>query len=232
MAGEAPERDAPGVLARDPLLVALALAAGAVDAISLSVLGVFTAAVTANVVFVGIALGGGDLHTAFRAALAIAGFVAGAFAGSRILRGGPPLGRARLVLLAIVLVQFIFLLGWAAVHGRPEGAELDLLALASALAMGAQTAVAVSWRPDVSTTYVTGTLTVLIGELVDSTGTRAARVRQVSVIAAVAIGAGAGALLIEHGRGLAAALPLAITLAVTAGAAAVARRARRSSARA
>ena len=49
---------------------------------------------------------------------------------------------------------------------RP-GLALDLLAVASAIAMGGQTAVAVSWRPDVPTTYVTGTLTALIGALGD-----------------------------------------------------------------
>ena len=231
MVGEAPARDAPGTPVRDPLLVALALAAGVVDAISVSVLGVFTAAVTANVVFVGIALGDGDLHSAVRAALAIAGFVVGVLLASRILRGregrARPLGRVPLVLAGIATAQVAFLAGWIATDGRPEGAALDLLAVASAIAMGGQTAVAVSWRPDVSTTYVTGTLTVLIGELVASTGTREDRVRQLSVIVAVAAGATAGSLLIAHERSLAAALPLAITLVVTAGAA-VARRARAS----
>ena len=230
MAGQAPDRDAPGVLARDPLLVALALAAGAVDAISLVVLGVFTAAVTANVVLVGIALGGGDLHSAARAALATAGFVIGAFVGARLLSGAGGrrvLARSRLMLGGIVIAQVAFLAGWLVADGRPEGAGLDLLAVASALAMGGQTAVAVSWRPDVSTTYVTGTLTVLVGELVDSTGTRAARLRQAGVIAAVAAGATAGSLLIEHERTLAAALPLAITVAVAAGVGATRRAGRR-----
>jgi uncharacterized membrane protein YoaK (UPF0700 family) len=227
VAGEVPARDDPGILARDPLLVALALAAGAVDAISLTVLGVFTAAVTANVVFLGVALGDADFHSAFRAALAVAGFVVGVMAGTRLLRGAPdqrPLARGRSVLAAIALAQLAFLGLWLAVDGRPEGAELDVLALASALAMGGQTAVAVSWRPDVSTTYVTGTLTVLIGELVAATGTRAERGRQLSVIVAVAVGATAGSVLIANERDLAAALPLLITLVVTTGATEIARR--------
>ena len=230
VAGEAPARNAPGILIRDPLLVALALAAGVVDAISLTVLGVFTAAVTANVVFVGIALGDGDFHSALRAGLAIAGFVVGVLIASRVMRvrgdETRPIARAPLVLAGIAAAQLAFLVGWLAADGRPEGTALDLLAIASALAMGGQTAVAVSWRPDVSTTYVTGTLTVLIGELVAATGTRADRGRQLSVIAAVAFGATAGSLLIAHERSLAAALPLAITLVVTAGGLVVAKRTR------
>jgi uncharacterized membrane protein YoaK (UPF0700 family) len=206
----------------------LALASGAVDALSVSVLGVFTAAITANVVFVGLALGDGDPHSALRAALAIAGFALGVLAGARGLRRGRDGGRARapLVLAGIALAQSAFLVAWVAADGRPEGATLDLLAVASALAMGGQTAVAVRWRPDVTTTYVTGTLTVLIGELVESSGTRSDRARQASVIGAVAGGAAAGALLLAHARSAAAALPLAITLLTTAGAFALARRRR------
>ena len=229
MAGEAPARDAHGILIRDPLLVALALAAGVVDAISLTVLGVFTAAVTANVVFVGVALGDGDFHSALRAGLAIAGFVVGVLLASRVMHAGDearPFARSPLVLGGIAASQAAFLVGWLAADGRPEGVALDLLAVASALAMGGQTAVAVDWRPDTSTTYVTGTLTVLIGELVAGTGTRADRGRQLSVIAAVAFGATAGSLLIVHERSIAAALPLAITLVVTAGGLVVAKRVR------
>ena len=237
MSGEPTERKAPGVLLRDPLLVALALAAGVVDAISLSVLGVFTAAVTANVVFVGIALGNGDVHSAVRAGLAIAGFVVGVLLATRVMRARGdetrPIARAPLALAGIAAAQLAFLIGWLAADGRPEGAALDLLAVASALAMGGQTAVAVNWRPDTSTTYVTGTLTVLISEIVASTGTRDDRIRQLSVISAVAFGAAIGALMIAHERSLAAALPLAITLVVTAGGLAVAKRTRaRAAARA
>ena len=192
------------------------------------VLGVFTAAVTANVVFVGIALGDGDVHSAVRAALAVAGFVVGVLVATRILRAGGddgrPFARAPVVLAGIASVQLAFLLIWIAADGRPAGAELDVLAVASAVAMGGQTSVAVAWRPDVATTYVTGTLTALIGEIVSSTGSRAARGRQLAVIAAVAVGATAGSLLIGNARVLAAALPLAITFAVVAGGLVVRRR--------
>ena len=234
MAGRASASDgqtsAKGARVRDPLLVALALAAGVVDAISVSVLGVFTAAITANVVFVGLALGDGDLHSALRAGLAIAGFVVGVLGGARALRptrtSPATLSRAPWVLGGIAVAQTAFLIGWLASDGRPGGVGLDLLAIASALAMGGQTAVAVSWRPDVTTTYVTGTLTVLIGELVAETGTRGDRIRQLSVILAVAAGATAGALLLDHGRELVAALPLVITVVVAAGGLAAIRRRR------
>jgi uncharacterized membrane protein YoaK (UPF0700 family) len=67
----------------DLRLFVMAAGAGVVDVISLTTLGAFTAAVTANMVFIGIAIEDGDTHTAIRAALAVACFATGAFLGNR-----------------------------------------------------------------------------------------------------------------------------------------------------
>lgn len=212
----------------DPLLFALAAASGAVDAISLTVLGVFTAAVTANVVIVGIALGDADPHAALRAALAFAGLAAGVLIADRLLDfrgqgggrgaiGGPgPVQRRRLpwVLAVVAAVQLVFLLAWIGCDGRPTGATLDVLALTAALAMGGQTAAARVWHPSISTTYVSGVLTLLLDDLVEKTATRRQRIRRASVILAVVAGAACSALFLGNAREWAAALPLALTLAV------------------
>lgn len=207
---------------RDALLVALAAAAGVVDAICLVVLGVFTAAVTANLVLIGIAVGDADPHTAVRAALAFAGFAVGVLVAERGLRGDAgdvALARAPLAFAGIAALQLAFAVGWLASGGHPAGVGLDLLAVASALAMGAQTVAARSWHTGIPTTYVSGTLTVLLAELAVAAGSPAERLRRAGVIAAVAAGATIGAVLLDHLRDPVALLPLALTLTVAAGAA-------------
>lgn len=206
---------------RDALLIALALGAGVVDAICVITLGVFTAAVTANLVLVGIAVGDADTHTAVRAALAFAGFAVGVLVAERALRGdggdAAPM-RSPLAFAGIATLQLAFAIGWLACGGRPAGIGLDLLAVASAIAMGAQTVAARSWHTGVTTTYVSGTLTLLLADLVASTGSAPARLRRGGVIAAVAVGATIGAVLLDHARAPVPLLPLALTLVVAAGA--------------
>jgi uncharacterized membrane protein YoaK (UPF0700 family) len=209
--------------ARDAWFVLLALGAGVVDAISLTTLGVFTAAVTANMVLVGIALGDSDPHTAVRAALAFAGFAAGVLLGERALggRGQPQSRPSRLpaVLGAIAGLQIAFLAIWLTADGSPDGFELDVLATASGIAMGGQTAATRGWSTNLFTTYVSGTLTVLLSELATATGSAADRRRRVLVIVAVVAGATLGAVMLNHAREGAPGIPLALTLLVAAGAA-------------
>lgn len=217
-AGARAARDAHGTW-----FVLLALGAGVVDAISLTTLGVFTAAVTANMVLVGIALGDSDVHTAVRAALAFGGFAAGVLVGERVLggRGQPQSRPSRLpaVLGGIAAFQVAFLAIWLTADGSPEGIELDVLATASGLAMGGQTAATRGWSTNLFTTYVSGTLTVLLSELATATGSRTDRRRRVLVIVAVVAGATLGAIMLNHARDEAPGVPLALTLLVAAGAA-------------
>src|SRR5947209_15890383 len=72
----------PGPSAKPACLLALALAAGAVDAASYLGLGrVFTANMTGNTVLLGVALARGTGADAARAATALGGFCVGAAAG-------------------------------------------------------------------------------------------------------------------------------------------------------
>ncbi|NLT06717.1 MAG: DUF1275 domain-containing protein [Solirubrobacterales bacterium] len=194
------------------LLVLMALGAGAVDALSLTVLDVFTAAITANIVLLGIAIGDGDPHTALRSALAVGGFALGVGITARLTAVGRPRPLSVAAALgAILAVQAAFLAVWVVVDGRPSGALLDLLAFVSAVAMGGETAAAARWKAGIPPTYVTGVLTAALSDLVTPGRPRRDRALRLTVVATVAVGAIAGTLALDQLRPAAAALPLAIT---------------------
>jgi uncharacterized membrane protein YoaK (UPF0700 family) len=171
-------------------LLALALAAGAVDAASYLGLGrVFTANMTGNTVLLGVALARGSGGDAARSAAALGGFCLGVVIGVSIIRGRKgtwPLSTWEpLVLEAAALAGL--LVAWAAVGVGP--ARYALIAV-SGLAMGAQTAAArAAPTGGVNTTYVTGTLTNAIARLVEHARLRLAR--RASVADRPATGAGA-----------------------------------------
>ncbi|MEV3979662.1 YoaK family protein [Nonomuraea sp. NPDC049758] len=76
-------------------MLALALAAGAVDALSFLALGqVFTANMTGNVVLLGLALGTGDTSHVIRSGIALTTFCLGLAIGFTLLGGTTPAGRA------------------------------------------------------------------------------------------------------------------------------------------
>ncbi len=217
-----PDRGEPATTpARDALLVVLAMGAGAVDAITLTALGVFTAAITGNLVLVGIAIGTGDGGQALRAGGAFAAFALGLVLAARLLgaegAAGTLRARARHVLLAVAVLQAGFAAAWLALDGEPQGPERIALIVVAALAMGAQTEAVRTWHArGITTTYVTGTLTLLVNELLDHADTRRDRLRRGGVIAGVVVGATCAALLSDHGRETAPLLPLALTLLVAA----------------
>jgi uncharacterized membrane protein YoaK (UPF0700 family) len=201
------------LLRLDPRLLLMAAAAGVVDAISLTTLGVFTAAVTANLVFVGLALGDADVHTALRAALAIVGFASGAFAASRLMASetGSP---GAVVLAAVGALQAAFLIVWLAADGDPEGATLDLLAVVSSIAMGGQTAATRVWHTGIVTTYLSGTLVGMLGALAAPGKTDPEWPNQAGVIGAVAIGATVAAVTLTHAHDSVPTIPVALTALV------------------
>ncbi|MEV0828683.1 YoaK family protein [Nonomuraea rubra] len=147
-------------------MLGLALAAGAVDALSFLALGqVFTANMTGNVVLLGLALGYGRTAHVMASGLAFAGFCAGLAAGfllvGRGAGGGAARGPAAALGLELVLLAGIAVGWWAVQVPRPA------LVAASAVAMGLQSAVT-RWAggSGLSTTYVTGTVTGLAGQVV------------------------------------------------------------------
>ncbi|MFF4196303.1 YoaK family protein [Nonomuraea sp. NPDC001831] len=188
-------------------MLALALAAGAVDALSFLALGqVFTANMTGNIVLLGLALGTGDTSHVIRSGLALTTFCLGLTIGFALLndpagRAPPPAGepdrvparppagvpdrvpvRPLAVLLAELALLVVVAAGWTA-RALPHAA----LIAASGTAMGLQSAVT-RWAggPGLSTTYVTGTLTSLAGRAV---GPRSGVLRPLAVVLCVVSGA-------------------------------------------
>src|SRR5579864_7560846 len=126
-----------------PLLVAMTLVTGLVDAFSYLVLGhVFVANMTGNVVFLAFALAGAPGFSILASLVALCSFVLGAFAGGLLgSRFGPHRGR----LLTITAALQTLLLGvsavLAALVGNPVNASASYgLIIMLGLAMGLQNA--------------------------------------------------------------------------------------------
>lgn len=202
---------------RDVLVILLAVAAGAVDAISFFGLGgAFAANMTGNVVLLG-AAAGGFTHALLRCGAALLGYLAGAYAAARWVRNGPdglwPAWMTR-GLLVVALAECCVLGGWLGVGGRPGLAGQVAMLAVFALAMGTQGALAHRLGlGGVTTTYVTGTLTGFVGELATDSGSGRNRVQRLGMVLALAVGAALAALLVFRARQAAAFLPPALTIA-------------------
>ncbi|MEU3187890.1 YoaK family protein [Streptomyces sp. NPDC006923] len=200
-----------------PTVVALTLVTGAVDAISFMALGgVFTSVMTANLALLGLAVGSDNLTLAWHVVVALAGYacgiLAGAWCGIRPARERPfRWDGARTALAGELLLVCGFLAGWLAVGGTPDtAAQLGLLATAS-LAMGCQSGlIRVAGAPDVSTTYLTGTLTGILAELVT---TRRLQRSNLVLIGVLPLGAALGGALVTWARPFAPVLPAALLAA-------------------
>ncbi|MGW4795418.1 DUF1275 family protein [Nonomuraea sp. NPDC004297] len=175
-------------------VLALALAAGAVDALSFLAFGeVFTANMTGNIVLLGLALGLGRTAHVVGSGLAFAGFCAGLAVGFGLVGRASGDGVARRP--AVALGVELALLAGVAVGWAVQAPRLALIA-ASAVAMGLQSAVT-RWAggSGLSTTYLTGTVTGLAGHVVGSwnpvpgEGRGGGVARPLGVVSSVAAGA-------------------------------------------
>jgi uncharacterized membrane protein YoaK (UPF0700 family) len=205
---------------KNALVLLLTGAAGYVDAISYLALGrVFTANMTGNTVLLGLALVQGDTDGAGRALLALAGFLVGGALGAALAyRGLDDNEWPRGVTLALV-VEGVVLVALA----NDRSGSLAYRVTLAAIAMGIQSAAA--RRLDVfgiTTTFVTGTLTMLIslivrhGVLPSATGHGKRLLGAVWVIYVVgAMAAGAASQLVP---GVALQVPAAIVAVVAVGA--------------
>ena len=202
----------------DALLVLLAFGAGSVDGISFLGLGrVFTANMTGNLVLLGVAVGRGASSEVVRSAVAFTAFVAGVFAATLMAdrcakRRTWPTG-VKLALAVEAAAQTAFLAGWLASAGRPGTTLEAVLTGASGLAMGLQSGAVIALGVvGISTTYLTGTLAGLIGELATARGSRRDWARRAALVAALLVGAACSGLLVVHARPTAPVLPLAVTV--------------------
>lgn len=210
-------RAEPAADLRDTVVVLLALAAGAVDAISFFGLGgAFAANMTGNVVLLG-AVAGGFTHALLRSGAALVGYVVGAYGAARWVRRRPAghwSAWMRRGLVVIAVAEVCVLGAWLATDARPGlGGQVAMLGV-FALAMGAQGALAHRLGlGGVTTTYVTGTLTGFVDELATDSGSGRNRAQRLSMVLALAVGAGLASLLVFQAREAAAFLPPALTIA-------------------
>jgi uncharacterized membrane protein YoaK (UPF0700 family) len=187
---------------RDGLLVLLTLTTGAVDASCFLHLGnVFSSVITGNLVLLGVAGATQSASLAIHSGVALAGYSAGVLIGAPIatrrVRGGEtwPLSVSG-TLVAEFCVLAGFSVGWELTGGHPGSTAQVLLIAALAVAMGIQSA-AVRQLGGMSTTYLTGTLTAVVAELV-TRDRRPGFARRVGVLAAIVSGAALGGLVAEH----------------------------------
>jgi len=187
---------------RDGLLVLLTLTTGAVDASCFLHLGnVFSSVITGNLVLLGVAAATQSASLAIHSGVALAGYSAGVLIGAPIAtrraRGGEtwPLS-VSVTLVAEFCVLAAFSVGWELTGGRPGSTAQVLLIAALAAAMGIQSA-AVRQLGGMSTTYLTGTLTAVVTELV-TRDRGPGFARSVGVLAAIVSGAVVGGLVAEH----------------------------------
>ena len=192
--------------------VALAACAGAVDLLALAGLhGAFASVITGNLVATGYGVGTGNAAVAWPPIVAVVAYAVGVAAWQWVWRARPSalVGPLAAELAVIVVVAA----GWWSVGGEPARAgALALLGLA-AFAMGGQSVAAM--RLHASTTYLTGTLTAAVHDLV--TGEPGDRWPAVRQLAALAVGAALAAVVLSRARWAVPLLPVAILAAVVVG---------------
>jgi uncharacterized membrane protein YoaK (UPF0700 family) len=189
---------------RDSLVVVLTLTTGAVDVTSFLALGnVFSSVVTGDMVLLGAAAGTGRPELAVHSGVALAGYLAGVMAGGPLATRRhhasgtwPPSVTVTLAVELVILVAFT--VGWELADTHPSGGGQLALVAVLAAAMGLQAA-AVRRLGQMSTTYLTSTLTALVAGLV--TGSKPdGMARSLGVLATLIIGAIAASVLLKEAR--------------------------------
>jgi uncharacterized membrane protein YoaK (UPF0700 family) len=223
-----PDRNSPfGPL--PPLLVAMTVVTGLVDAFSYLLLGhVFVANMTGNIVFLGFAIAGAQGFSIGASALALVAFGAGSVVGGRIgQRFGHHRGHHVAVATgtqALLLVASV-ILALVGSHPFGSGARYSLIVVL-ALAMGVQnSSVRRLAVPDLTTTVLTLTITGIGADSALGGGKGSKSGRRLISVAAMFLGALAGAALSLHGL---VAWPLIIALAIVVVVAGVSHRSGRS----
>ena len=208
------------------IAIALTFGSGATDVASFTRLGgVFTSVMTGNIVLAGLAVAQRSLSLASHTAVSIAGYITGVACGTWVAHGfkvrgnGKPDETDRDSVLPghvswALFTEFVllagFTAGWEVTGARPAGwAEFALLAVLAA-AMGVQaSAVKEMGLTDVSTTFLTGTLTGLVSSLVSPGQDTPHGLRRFGVLIGLAAGASLCGLLVATAPAGVPALPLA-----------------------
>lgn len=209
---------------RDETLVALLLLAagtGATDAFAFAALGgVFTSVMTGNLVVLGLGAGSGQPLMTVRPALAIAVFVVSLYAVARWLRdlhfegAGPWPRRVVAALVVGLVVLAAVFVTWLASGSVPRSPLRETMLILLAGAMGLQSAAINKLAiPGGATTYLTGTMTRLMDDLVTKKKPPVVRHRQVGELVALLCGAVVASVLLIMAPLFVPALPMVATLA-------------------
>jgi uncharacterized membrane protein YoaK (UPF0700 family) len=183
-------------------LSALAFAAGATDVMAfLTLSGVFTAAMTGNMAFLGIAASRADWTSAVLSLSALAGFVAGVAVAAALYGAEPSRERQWTTIRSLLLLEIaglvVFAVAWTLADHPIAGVPLYCIILLSAFCMGIQSVAARHINvPGVNTIVFTITLVGVIARLTRAAARETAlaappgsAARQSAVIAAYAFGA-------------------------------------------
>lgn len=202
------------------LMLALTFSTGVIDAVGyLGLDRVFTGNMTGNVVILGMGLVGAEDLPVLGPLLALAGFMAGAALGGRMLRSAATgwtrrttvlLGLVAVVMLAVAVLLFAIEDDFS----RPVGITITTV-LGAAMGIQAATARFIGVK-DVTTVVVTSTITGLAADSVLGSGKGTGDApRRVAAVLLILAGAAAGAALLNWHLGAGLVLAGLITVGVT-----------------
>jgi len=205
---------------RQTLVVVLTFVTGCADAMGFLALGgAFSSVMTGNMVLLGLSVGQADAELALTSGAAIGSFVVGVLVGAH-LAGVPRKGDLvwpRAVNRALLLeaaVFTVFTAVWETTGPSPSDNLKLCLLMMSATALGIQSSAIQRFGvPGLSSTYLTGTLTALIGA-VAARSPRNVLLPKAEILLALITGACVGAVVSGHLPVLAPALLLVPLLAV------------------
>jgi uncharacterized membrane protein YoaK (UPF0700 family) len=203
--------------------IALTLGTGATDVACFTRLGgVFASVMTGNIVLLGLAAARESVSLLSHTVVSLAGYVAGVIGGTWIAHGLRPKAsekggvwpehvtwalRAELVLVAG------FTVGWEVSGAKPTGWAQFCLLATTAAAMGVQAAAARDMDlMEVTTTYLTGTLTALVSSLAHPGKETPNQYQRFGVLIGLAVGACLSGLLIATAADVVPVLPLTALL--------------------
>ncbi len=197
---------------RDLLLIFLGVTTGATDATAFERLGhVFASVITGNLVLLGVSVVRGDGALALFAGCALGGYSFGVLAAAprhvETSEHQPTWPASATIAMALEFALLVvFAVGWELANDRPGRTAQALLLSVAAAAMGVQST-AIRRLGQMSTTYLTSTLTGLV-ESIRSRRWSEGNGRSLGIIVAAVIGAAAATGLVAHGRLLLPALQL------------------------
>ncbi|MFE0748099.1 YoaK family protein [Gordonia sp. NPDC058843] len=195
-------------------LLILSFGAGSTDAFAFTVLGgIFTANMTGNLILIGLFERAHYLQTLIGAGIALAVFAGAAFGAFRYLsvhaRRRP--GRILALLTTGAAVQVIVSVMWVCSNEKAGQTIIFVSIAISAVAMALQTALARTIGAPVTTTFVTGTMVALLGDLAQ--GRTQFWVQRVATIVALVCGATITSLVLIADHTLAPLVPAVTALA-------------------